>query len=770
MRLLIAFCFLSMGVSAQVGTGQWRLHIPEEPIGITKLNNEAYIAYQKGVGVYDNSSNELSLWDDVTGLSDISVSCIQVCESDNSVFIGYENGNVDKLKNNRITNIPAIKLAQIQGLKRIYKMLEYDQHMYLSTGFSIVKIDPKKNEVRDTYYPSNGNQAIVDIVVANDTIYALTEDKMYRGSVNNASLADPAQWTLDTRVTAKTSPFSDIEFVSNELIILENDPDYAGDTVYTVTNAGLQIAFIESFVMQINSLDSSEDRLIVNFSGGSRIYNSNYSVFLNLGLYNSGAVPDAKGVVYDGSMYWIADRNNGLVKFFGEYQTSYVRLVGPPKSSMYSMDYQNGRLAVVSGGLSGAAPTFNRGGVYLFEDEEWSLRDQNNMSFWNDTIHDYLSAAINPNNKDQIAISTYSKIPLSIMDESGQVVEIFHEGNSLIESTSLGNGWTFISSVTYDYDNNLWALNAYSNEPLKVYTEEGNWYTFGLGSAAKGKITEKLVVDYNGNKWMAIRGQGLYGYKDQGTIENSADDQYINLNLGENTGALPSNEVTAIAVDFDNEIWIGTDAGFAVLYNSDNAFDAGLGGYNAQRIKLEFEGNVEYVLGATHITDIEVDGGNRKWFGTANSGILLLSEDGLEIIQQFTVENSPLISNAIIDLEINHETGEMFIITEEGLISFRTDATYEDPDYSDVKVFPNPARPDFDGPITIQGIKYNSDVKITDAAGNLVYQTASNGGTATWDRKTLTGELARTGVYLIWTAPNEGKGRFVGKVLVVTDR
>jgi len=210
-----------MGVSAQVGTGQWRLHIPEEPIGITKLNNEAYIAYQKGVGVYDNSSNELSLWDDVTGLSDISVSCIQVCESDNSVFIGYENGNVDKLKNNRITNIPAIKLAQIQGLKRIYKMLEYDQHMYLSTGFSIVKIDPKKNEVRDTYYPSNGNQAIVDIVVANDSIYALTEDKMYRGSVNNASLADPAQWTLDTRVTAKTSPFSDIEFVSNELIILE---------------------------------------------------------------------------------------------------------------------------------------------------------------------------------------------------------------------------------------------------------------------------------------------------------------------------------------------------------------------------------------------------------------------------------------------------------------------------------------------------------------------------------------------------------------------
>jgi hypothetical protein len=134
------------------------------------------------------------------------------------------------------------------------------------------------------------------------------------------------------------------------------------------------------------------------------------------------------------------------------------------------------------------------------------------------------------------------------------------------------------------------------------------------------------------------------------------------------------------------------------------------------------------------------------------------------------MENSPLISNTIIDMEINQETGEMFIITDQGLISYRTDATYEDPNYSDVQVFPNPARPDFDGVITIQGIKYDSDVKITDAAGNLVYQTTSNGGTATWDRKTLTGELVRSGVYLIWTASNQNDGRFVGKVLVMNER
>jgi hypothetical protein len=222
-----------------------------------------------------------------------------------------------------------------------------------------------------------------------------------------------------------------------------------------------------------------------------------------------------------------------------------------------------------------------------------------------------------------------------------------------------------------------------------------------------------------------------------------------------------------LAVDFDNEIWIGTDNGFAILYNSANAFDAEPGEYNAQRIKLEYEGNVEYVLGNTNITDIEVDGGNRKWFGTANSGILLLSPDGQTILQQFTTENSPLISNVIIDLKLDQSTGELFIITDKGLVSYRTDASYEDSEYSTVTVFPNPAHPDFEGPITIQGIRYNSDVKITDIAGNLVCQTTSNGGTATWNGKTLSGEKVATGVYLIWTAANEGKGRKVGKVLVV---
>lgn len=769
MRLLIAFTFLSFAATAQIGTGQWRLHIPERAIDVTNLSGNAYVAYDKGIGVYDKGANELSIWDDVTGLSDITVSCIQACESDNSVFIGYENGNVDKLQNNKVTNIPAIKLAQIQGLKKVFNMVEFEEHMYLATGFAIVKIDPSKDEVRDTYYPTNGSRPIMDIVFANDSIYALTEDGMYRGYVNNSALADPAQWTLDTRVTAAAAPFTDIEYASDELFILSQDPGFGGDTVYQITNSGIVVPFLESFFMEINSLTTIEDRLTINFSGGARIYNSNWSLHENLGLYN-GTIANSSQVAYDGSTYWIADKIHGFVKYTGAYQETFVQLVGPPKAEMYALDYQLGTIAVSSGARSGGAPSFNRGGIYLFKDEEWTLIDQQSVTAWNDTIHDYMGVSINPNDATQIGVGTYSSVPVTVINGSGQASGLYNYGNSEVEQTSIGNPWSFVSDVQYDTEGNLWVLNGYAAEPLKVLTSGGVWQSFNLGASAKSKITERIEIDFNGNKWMSIRGAGLYGFKDNGTVTNPSDDQWINLNQGELSGALPSSEVTAIAVDFDNEIWIGTDAGFAVLYNSDNAFDAAPGDFNAQRIKLEFEGNVEFVLGATHITDIEVDGGNRKWFGTANSGIILLSEDGLEILEQWTMDNSPLISNTIIDMEINQETGEMFIITDQGLISYRTDATYEDPEYSNVTVYPNPARPDFDGVITIQGIKFDSDVKITDAAGNLVYQTTSNGGTATWDRKTLSGDPVRTGVYLIWTASNQNKGRFVGKVLVVNEQ
>lgn len=768
MRLLFIFLLTIKVATAQIGMGQWRLHVPAKSAhDVVAFNNEVFTAYENGVSQYDFSSKEITLWTAVNSLSDITVSCLGKFSPTSTVFVGYENGNIDKIRDNKVTNIPAIKLAQIQGSKRINKLVEHGNFIYAATGFSIVKLDPQKDEVRDTYYPTNGNEPILDIAFRGDSIYAITNDRLYRGLINNVALADPSQWEVDVRVPILTAHnYTEIEVVNNDIFIGFNHDDFGLDTVYVLRDSALEVAYTEPFDMEISTLNNVQNRLCVNYFEGAVIYEADFSMHLFIGLYASFTNPRA--VTYSNNSFWIADRVNGLIQLDNSGGAQAISFSGPPKGSFYGMDWQQGRLAVAGGGLTNVAQTYSRSGVYLFEDEDWSLKDRDNVAVWNDqNIWDFLSVSINPTNLDQIAVGTYSQIPLSIIDASGSAVDTLTPFNSIIEPTSLSNGSSLVSDVVYDEDGNLWVLNGYSNKPLKVYTKDGAWYEYDLGPSSKNEFTRSMAIDYNGNKWFAVRGRGMFGYKDNGTISSTSDDKYVFLNTGTNTGALPSPEVKAIAVDFDNEIWVGTDAGFAILYNSDAAFDAGPGDYNAQRIKLEFEGNVEYVLGATDITAIEVDGANRKWFGTANSGIVLLSADGLDIIEQHTIDNSPLISNAIIDLALDQSTGELYIITDKGLVSYRTDATYEDPEYENVVVFPNPVRPDFHGPITIQGIRYNSDVKITDVAGNLVYKTTSNGGTATWDGKTLTGERASTGVYLIWTAANEGKGRKVGKVVVV---
>ncbi len=772
MRLLITLFVIGLihTETAQVGTGQWRLHVPSKNAhDVVAFNNRVYAAYVNGVSEYDFASGETTIWDAVNSLSDISVSCLG--KHSNSLWIGYDNGNIDKISDNRVTNISAIKLAGIQGSKKINKLVEYGSFIYAATGFSIVKLDPTKNEVRDTYYPTNGNAPILDIAFKNDSIYAITSDRLYKGKINNIALADPTQWQVDSRVPVLTNnQYSEIEVAGNELFILYNDDAFGLDSVFRLEDQGLVSVVNELFTMEIKSINNVNDNLAVNFFDGTNIYKNDFTIEESILVYSASANVRPRKIARSDGHYWVADEENGLVKYASYGNSQEIAFPGPPKNSYYAMDWFQGKLVVAGGSLAGEAGTFNKSGIYIFEDEKWKLKDPANMTLWNTPLFwDAIAVSINPVNTDQIAVGSYSLVPLSLLSDAGQVTDTITPNNSILEWGSIGNGSSEVTDLRYDELGNLWILNGYSNKPLKVLTKDGEWYQFDLALGAKNKHSQKMAIDYNGNKWVSIKDAGLFGFKDNGTISSLGDDKTVRLTIGQNQGNLPSNQINAIAVDFDNEIWIGTDAGFAILYNSDAAFDAGAGDFDAQRIKIEFEGNVEYVLGATDITSIVVDGANRKWFGTASAGIVLMSADGLEILEQHTTDNSPLISNAIVDLELDQSTGELFIITDKGLVSYRTDATYEDPEYENVIVFPNPARPDFDGPITIQGIRYNSDVKITDVAGNLVYSTTSNGGTATWNGKTLNGEPVGTGVYLIWTAANEGKGKKVGKVLVVND-
>ena len=766
---LLIFLF-AYTASAQIGTGEWRFHSStKKAIDVVATNDFIYTAYENGLSILDLSDKSHTLYNALNLLSDIEITCLYYDPTDQSLYIGYANGNIDKLKNDNIINIPALKLAQVPNSKRVNRFEKNGSFIYAACDFAVLKIDPTKNEVKDTYYPTNSIQPIVDLTFSADTLFALTPTKLLYGELTNPALSDPSQWTIDNRLTYTNGlTFSEIEKMNAELIVLIKLAGQAGDEVVKLGQPNNLTISNFPWAAKINSINViNNNQLAINAEGGFATYDQNYlqTLLYATGTFNQEFLVSRSAFNSEG--IWIADKSLGLIWFPADY-FSYDRfpVSGAANNSFYSMDALNGKLAISSGYLLNKLPAFTRNGIHFFENETWSWTDVYEQNCWTElNVWDFLDVSINPKNPKQYAVCTYSEIPVTEFTENQG--EIFVDTNSTLVSSSIGNGWSLVSDVCYDEKGNLWCLNGYAQYPLNVKDASGNWSNFDLGSAAKNKYTKKMIIDYDGNLWCATAEAGLFGYNYNNTLTNTADDKRIQIKTGINSGDLPSDNITAIAADFDGEIWIGTDAGFAILYSGSNSFNAAAGEYDAQRVKVKYEGNVEYVLGSTHITDIEVDGGNRKWIATANAGILLLSSDGSEIIEQHTTENSPLISDVIYDIKLDHTTGELFIITDKGLVSYRTNATYEDPEYSSTTVFPNPVRPTHFGPVTIQGIRYNSDVKITDVAGNLVYKTVSNGGTATWDCKNLNGERVATGVYLIWTGMNEGKGKKVGKVLVV---
>lgn len=764
--LLIVMSIALAGLT-QVGMGEWRMHIsPNSAIDLVEGKDAVYAILENGMLEYDLEQSEQTIWTVANYLSDVSPSAIAYDEGSGNLIVGYESGNIDLINNNSVYNLPAIVQSTVNGIKRINRIVVKGNFAYLATGVGVVVVNINRREIRDTYNPTNSESNFLDIAFLNDSIYVLTDKAVYAGVANNSFLADPGQWELLPNVSDYTSigSYNELE-VFNEKLFLAYDHDfYSGDTLFQIVN-NVPTVFIDE--VEINGLNGLDENLLVSLSGSVLSFNQSLTQVENIYQYQNAGFPEPQHACIVGLDYFIADSKWGLIKARNAFQSSSINFEGPRYNSAFRMKWRNGILAVATGGFSGKAPSYSRNGGATMEDEKWTSTVINEQVMLKGTdTWDFISTAINPKNTQEIAYGSYSGIPLVIAN-GGVVTDTFVFSNSLIEETS-NVGWGYISDIEYDTDGNLWVANANANKPLKVRTSEGLWFDFNVGSGLN-RITKGLLIDQNNVKWMSIEGTGILAFDEGENIDDASDDRYRVLTTGANDGALPSTVVEAIAEDFDGNIWIGTTDGMRVLYNSSNVFDASPGEYNFQKLLIEFGENVEIVLGNTHITSIQIDGANRKWIGTASSGVFLLSPDGLEVERSFTAENSPLLSNFILDISINENNGEVFFATESGMISYRSDASKGDIEYTNVKIFPNPVHPEYVGPITIQGIAYNSDVKITDVSGKLVYKTISNGGTATWDGKTRDGQRASTGVYLIWTSIDDPdvKGRQVGKVVLI---
>ncbi len=759
--------------------GQWRDHLPyNNTIGVAYTGNKVYAATPYSLYYFDQEDNSIERLTKVNALSDVGVLCIAFDESSGLLVIGYQSGNVDliSVRNNTVTNLSDIKRSNLIGDKSIYSIYCAQGSAYLSTGFGIVQLDLTRKEVKDTYFlgPVGSFVKVYSTTLLGNTIYAATENGIYTANRNHPFLSDHSAWTKDLSLPTPVlnSPFRHVAVMQGVVYASYDSPNYEKDTLYFNEGSGWQV-FTPAIDRDIRNIKIvSDNKMLLAYNWNLAVYDPSHTLVQNIFSYQSGAAQPSQGAFGNG-FYWIADVRKGLVKALNPWSTSEIKPQGPRSAGAFQMDIVKGDVWIVSGNVYGSSwnNSYNRDYVSGRIKETWYTFDEiDHSGFSLDSTFDMVTVAIDPENASHVFAGSMSFGGLfEILDN--RVINRYHTHNSTLQSWTLRPDYCGITALAFDEDVNLWVFNAYVNRSLSVRKKDGTWKSFALTSNMQNRIFKQLIVSReNGYKWVAVppsgsANGGVFVFDDNGTIDDESDDRYRMLTTTPGAGNLPSAEVMAVAEDLDGEIWIGTNSGIAVIYTPDNVFSGG--NFDAQHILIEQDGNLQILLETEGITCIAVDGANRKWIGTEGSGVYLMSEEGTQQIHHFTAENSPLLSNRIYDVKIDHLSGEVYFATDEGVVSFRGTATIEEQPFVSAYAFPNPVRPEYDGPIAIKGLARNADVKITDIAGNVVFVTKSEGGQAIWNGKNLRGERVKTGVYPVLCNSESGREKVVAKILFI---
>ncbi len=767
--LLFLFFLSSHILNAQIGIEQWREHLPYyKTIAVAEGDNKIYCATPYSLFYYDEAEDAIVRMSTITGLSDVNISAINYDKHTKYLVIAYENANIDLVYKGQIINISDIKRKSIVGSKRINKIMFRNSLVYLACDFGIVVLNPERREIKDTYYigPNGKSIGIYDIDYDDSLFYAATSEGIYTASVDEENLSNYAFWYKDLTLKDTNSAYNCIAIHKSGLYINKPGSVYGTDTIFRKQNK-VWTVFNEIGNQPTKQIKSFGDTLVIAKDFYFKFYYNNMTESFKAYTYGETS-PHPNDIIVDSKgRFWIADNKKSLVENRKTWEYKFFQPSGPAYKNAYSISTSEGQVWVTSGGIkSDWTKAYAKKGIYNFKNQKWTSLNSKNLDVF-DTITDVLDIAINPTNNNEIFIATWGDGIIQMKDN--KVVKIFNDKNSSLSQSVVYPGFIGIGGLAYDQNNYLWATNSANSNSLNFMSPDGSWRALSLAPYITTGEVGDLIIDNMGQKWIIVpRGGGIIVYNDNNTPENSFDDRKKKLTAADNQGKLPSMGIYSLAKDKDGAIWVGTDKGVAVFYSPEMIFSGQ--NFDAQQIYIEQEGITQYLLESEVVTAIAIDGADRKWFGTKNAGVFLMSKDASKQIYHFTRENSPLLSNTIYSIGIEPESGEVFIGTENGVISFRSTAT-EAPDYQpeeSITIFPNPVRPNYNGLIAIKGLVENANVKITDTYGNLVYETTALGGQAIWNGKNFNGDRVATGVYLVFSTDDiTGEQTAMGKILFI---
>jgi hypothetical protein len=758
-RLIAAIIFILLLVRSegQSPVGTWSDHLVYNTArSLAVGTNEIFASTGSSVMIYNKDFSELRKLTRIEGLTETGIKTLGWSQEYKSLVIAYTSTNIDLVKNNTIYNIPDVYRKSITGRKEINRIRTEGKYAYLACSFGIVVIDLNKKEIYDTWKPGNGTSVVEvwDVAIGNNKIYAATGNGVFTADLSNPGLAYFGNWTLITTTPNPTGKYTAAVFSASKLYVNLTEPFASGDAVYVIGSSTSLFSTVAGVFNK--SFDLGTNGFTITSPGQVRYYFSDGTLQKTISSYPWGPL-SASEAVADNGILWIADSGSGLVKGDGFTSFSRLSLPGPGSNNVISLLAENGKTILCDGALNSAWTQTNRPlQVSVFDDNKWGV-------ITSSTVKDVMRAVTDPDNRNHMFVSAWGGGLLEYSDNI--LVKQYTELNSPLQNIIPGYPYVRVCGLVYDKNKYLWMTQTEVPNTFKILKPDGTWIVNPLTIEA-GRIGD-FIITSNNHKWVILPvSNGLYVFDDNNTPEDFTDDKGKKVVVKDSDNKVISN-IFSVAEDLEGNIWLGTDQGPVVYYNPEKIFDNDLSAYRIKISRKDGSGLADILLATETITSISVDGANRKWIGTLGSGVYLLSPDGTNLIRNYNEENSPLLSNRIITVDVDNKTGEVWFATSAGVQSVRGDATAGGEKFTGVYSFPNPVRENYSGNVTITGLMSETSIRITDISGNLVYETTSDGGMASWNLKTYNGKRVATGVYLVFCASSDGTKSTITKILVI---
>lgn len=746
-KKIIALIFLfgiscSQIVFSENGLSEWRSHTNSYDVRSSTVDSRGRIwaGTAGGVFVFTPETGELNKLTNINGLQSIDISKISYHPGSKKIYVAAHDGNIDIADEDyNWENVTDIKASDYSN-PSINDIAYKDSLIYFACGFGLTVLNTNNNTFPDTYDKIGDFQrmtAVNHLLIRDNEIWLGTGQGIVKASLGD-QLYDPESWEkvpLPNEIN-ETEIFGLTEFNGNIYAATEHHVLYAIQDSFALKHTLEEFNSFSGFAAFNDELYFATPFLIFSFDDYKQIH-SDWKKFIN----NISSLGESRDKIL------ISTRDNGIGIFDGA-SVEYYAPNSPVSNIFPSLDVdKDGKLWVGSGDI-----TIGKG-ISFMEEGIWTNLDKDNTpelesdAYWTITAH-----------PDGRIVSGNWGDGCAVLNNDGTVIERYDDTNSPFTHTKDIEEMVLCADSKSDRYGNIWILNyGYaSNGPvIAALDPEGIFHPFVNCITSNNRTYSVLEIDMNNTKWMGSnQSGGILYFNDNNDLSGESG-----LKCGilkSSTSGLPSNEITCLAQDQNGILWIGTKAGLAYIINTSAVM------YDESNVIVRAS-NIASLKNII-INDIMVDALNNKWVAT-NEGVRILDPDGVEI-GHVNIENSKLLSNDVISLATNINTGTIYFGTSSGLSEAKSLSLKPLSDFN-IKCYPQPFNPVKDEQLVIEGLGPDASIKILTLDGALVRSINTTGRKAVWDGFDESGSSVSTGVYLVIAASGSSETTGVAKIALI---